>query len=379
MEKQQSAKMLQKRKFLLVLPLLVLPFVTLAFWSLGGGKNGNDASEDVVQSGLNTQLPEAKFNTEEKQDKFSIYEASENGDADENNSADDIFESLSFSNANEEELDINEDQITSKLAKIEEQINSPTLPESGYTRAETSAYESSSNITKDVERLEKLMLSFQTGEEEDKEMEQLNEVLDKILKIQYPDLEKEEVQDESIDRKNSVYALDTSDGNPDHLDEESRSTGNTIQATIHEEQDIVSGSVIKLRLLDSIHVNGVLIPKNRFVYGVATIDDERLKINIASLHYQNSILPIALSAYDLDGLEGLYIPGAITRDASKDGVNDAIQSLQVMSLDPSLSAQVAGAGVDAAKGLFRKKVKQVRVKVKAGYQLLLRDKNIKNN
>jgi len=379
MEKQQSAKMLQKRKFLLVLPLLVLPFVTLAFWSLGGGKNEHDASEDVVQRGLNTELPEAKFNSEEKLDKFSIYEASEKADVDANSSSDDIFESLSFSNANEEELDINEEQITSKLAKIEEQINSPTLPESGYTRAETSAYESSSNITKDVERLEKLMLAFQAGEEEDKEMQQLNEVLDKILKIQYPNLEKEDIPNESDDMQNSVYALDASSDDPKNLHDESIPKGNTIQATIHEDQDIVSGSVIKLRLLDSIQVNGVLIPRNRFVYGVATIDDERLKINIASLRYQNSILPIALSAYDLDGLEGLYIPGAITRDASKDGVNDAIQSLQVMSLDPSLSAQVAGAGVDAAKGLFRKKVKQVRVKVKAGYQLLLRDKNIKHN
>src|SRR5690606_26753976 len=151
----------------------------------------------------------------------------------------------------------------------------PTLPESGYTRAETSAYESSSNITKDVERLEKLMLAFQAGEEEDKEMEQLNEVIDKILKIQYPDLESKDLPNKSIDIQNSVYALDTSDDNPEHLDGESIPKGNAIQATIHEDQDIVSGSVIKLRLLDSIRVNGVLIPRNRFVYGVATIDDER--------------------------------------------------------------------------------------------------------
>src|SRR5690606_11062296 len=221
MEKQQSAKMLQKRKFLLVLPLLVLPFVTLAFWSLGGGKNEHDASEDVAQSGLNTELPEAKFNTEENQDKFSIYEASEKDETDANSSADDIFESLSFSNANEEELDINEEQITSKLAKIEEQINSPTLPESEYTRTETSANESSSNITKDIERLEKLMLSFQAGGEEDKEMEQLNEVLDKILKIQYPELETKDVQNESIDMQNSVYALGVSSDNPASVNEES--------------------------------------------------------------------------------------------------------------------------------------------------------------
>jgi hypothetical protein len=49
-----------------------------------------------------------------------------------------------------------------------------------------------------------------------------------------------------------------------------------------------------------------------------------------------------------------------------------------MTMDPSVSAQVAGAGITAAKGLFGRKVKQVRVKVKAGYQLLLRDNNLRN-
>src|SRR5690606_34921635 len=142
-----------------------------------------------------------------------------------------------FSNANDEELDINEERITSKLAKIEEQISSPTLHESEYKRAETSAYESSSDITKDVERLENLMLAFQAGEEEDKEMEQLNEVLDKILKIQYPDLETKDTQNESVDLRNNVYTLDASGDNPENLDEESIPKGNTIQATIHEDQD----------------------------------------------------------------------------------------------------------------------------------------------
>jgi len=33
-----SEKFLKKRKALLVLPLLALPFITLAFWALGGGK-----------------------------------------------------------------------------------------------------------------------------------------------------------------------------------------------------------------------------------------------------------------------------------------------------------------------------------------------------
>lgn len=366
MKKQQSVETLQKRKFLMVLPLLILPFVTLAFWSLGGGKNTMPTSISENQSGFNMDLPAAKFDKSEKQDKLSIYEASEKN----NDSGSDIFNSLAFPNTNEALLNSNEEKINEKLAEIDAQINSSILPSNAYAPVETNAYVNSSKMSEDVDRLEKLMLSFQVDGGEDKEMEQLNAVLDKIIKIQYPDFEKASVQEKGINTEGGVFAV-----HDPNVDDVESYRSNAIQATIHEDQDIVSGSVIKLRLLDSIQVNGALIPKNSFIYGVATIDDERLKIEIASLRYQNSIFPVSLSAYDLDGLAGLYIPGAIARDASKEGVNDAIQSIRMMSLDPSLSAQVADAGIHATKGLFRKKVKQVRVKVKAGYQLLLRDKN----
>jgi hypothetical protein len=38
-----------------------------------------------------------------------------------------------------------------------------------------------------------------------------------------------------------------------------------------------------------------------------------------------------------------------------------------------LGAQAASAGIDAAKGLIRKKAKLVKVTVKAGYRVLLKD------
>ena len=34
---QRSQAFLRKRKMMMVLPLLVLPFLTMAFWALGGG------------------------------------------------------------------------------------------------------------------------------------------------------------------------------------------------------------------------------------------------------------------------------------------------------------------------------------------------------
>jgi len=385
MKKQLSAETQRKRKFLLVLPLLIFPFMTMAFWALGGGKGQtNKGLHSNAQKGFNTELPDAKFNPNEKQDKFSIYEVS--AKEAEHTDHESAFQQIAFGSQSENEVDPNEQRIHEKLALINSEISKQaSAPENSYTPSyRKSSINHQSNMSPDVDRLEDLMQSLQNGNGDDKEMAQLNTVLEKILEIQNPGRIKDKQKERSLNSSKNVFAVHVAGNgglyslaksiNPEYAE----SNGNAIQATIHQNQEIVAGSVVKLRLLDSIYVKGTLIPKNEFLYGIASVDGERLKIDIETLRYKNSILPVSLSAFDLDGLEGLYIPGAITRDASKKGVDDAIQSLQIMTMDPSVSTQVAGAGIQAAKGLFSKKVKQVRVKVKAGYQLLLRDNNQRN-
>ena len=103
------------------------------------------------------------------------------------------------------------------------------------------------------------------------------------------------------------------------------------------------------------------------------MNNERLKIGFRSIRCGNSILPVALEAYDLDGLAGIYIPGSINRDAVKQSGDQAINSLGLATLDPSIGAQAASAGVQTAKTLLSHKMKLVNVTVKAGYQVLLKD------
>jgi conjugative transposon TraM protein len=385
MKNQQSLKTLKMRKFLMVLPLLVLPFVTMAFWAFDGGKGGKTlASAKEQPKGFNTDLPQAKFNPDEKQDKFSVYEIS--AKSSEGSASVSNMQQVAFSDPNGSSVDANEQKINEKLALINTQLSKPaTSYRSGSSSKSYSSLTKSGSMNTDVSRLENLMQSLESNGADDNEMAQLNTVLEKILEIQNPGRSKEKIKEKSVSSRGGINAVYVEDGKPTIFSLASKLNGryakvasNTIQATIHQDQDIVSRSVVKLRLLDTINVNGIQIPKNEFIYGIASINDERLKIEIASLRFRNSILPVSLSAFDLDGLEGLYIPGAISRDASKKGVDDAIQSLQIMTMDPSVSAQVAGAGIQAAKGLFGRKVKQVRVKVKAGYQLLLKDNSQKN-
>jgi uncharacterized protein YunC (DUF1805 family) len=82
---------------------------------------------------------------------------------------------------------------------------------------------------------------------------------------------------------------------------------------------------------------------------------------------------VDLSVFDMDGMSGIHIPGAITRDAAKQSGQQAIQSVGVTSFDQSIGAQAASAGIELGRNLLSKKVKLIKVTVKAGYQVLLRD------
>ena len=146
---------------------------------------------------------------------------------------------------------------------------------------------------------------------------------------------------------------------------------NALLATVHKNQTLVSGATIEIRLQQDAYVQGQLIPKGSSVFGICNLNGERLEVTINSIRYGNSIYPVSLIAYDMDGLPGIRIPGSINRDASKESSERAIQSLSLGSLDPSIGAQAAAAGIEAAKTLLSRKVKLIKVMVKAGYPLLL--------
>jgi conjugative transposon TraM protein len=140
---------------------------------------------------------------------------------------------------------------------------------------------------------------------------------------------------------------------------------------------LVSGATVKLQLLDDIFVGGIKISKNEFVYGLASLSNERLKIVINSLRFGQNILPVSLAVYDMDGMEGIYIPGSINRDVSKQSADDAISTIGLSPADQSVGAQATVAGIQAAKSLAGKKIKLIRVTVKPGYRVLLKDVNQK--
>lgn len=436
--KPHSQKFLQKRRFAMVLPVLVLPFLTTIFWTLGGGQGSPAQAMPGEKTGFNLILPDAHFNNEEL-NKLALYEKAERDslkfkeerDNDpyfnlatlEDQSTQEIQQepvkknngsSLKTSSGRQKKaIDPNEARVNQKLEQLYRELNKAEEPVV-ETKIEENANQENSDpqFTSDVKQLEGMMEMMKPGNEADPEMQKIDGMLEKILDIQHPDRVREKIREQSKlkngqvfpvehfqpednmslltsskvgqkiipdssallsrafsiqSRQNSFYGLE------DEIQNENE-TGNAIEAVIHDTQELVVGSTVKMRLLNDGYINGRLISKDQFVYGTAAINGERMTIAINSIRDDNSLFPVSLSAFDLDGVEGLYIPGAITRDAAKQSSDQAMQSLQFMTMDQSLSAQAASAGMQAAKGLFSKKVKLIKVTVKAGYKILLMDK-----
>ena len=436
--KTLSPQLLRKRKLLIVLPLLVLPFVTLLFWALGGGTASDiQAQNQNSKQGFNMELPDANLKDDKALDKLSYYEkaALDSAKLEELMKNDPYYlqragtersnifindsippsikyqakPSYASTNLNtspySSQQDPNEAKVYSKLNQLNSVINQASPPSvskyNPYANPRRTA--SSSMNSSDIGRLEQMMrANNQADGNEDPEMMQLNGMMEKILDIQHPERVKERIRQTSEEHKGQVFAVNvnaskdlnsllitnrtgTQSGFATNrfysLDEDINAdtvVANAIKAMVHQTQTLVDGSIVKLRLLDDVFINGNLIPKDNFVFGVASLNGERLIIRINSIRHSNSLYPVDLSVVDMDGLDGIYIPGAITRDVAKQSADRAVQGIGFTTLDPSLKVQAASAGIEAAKTLFSKKAKLIKVMVKAGYQVLLRDEKQKS-
>ena len=151
---------------------------------------------------------------------------------------------------------------------------------------------------------------------------------------------------------------------------------NTISACVHTRQTVTDGQTVRFRLLEPMSVSGREIPRNALVVGTAKLQGERLSIIISSLGYRGSIIPVELSVYDTDGQAGIFIPGSMERSAAKEIVANMGTSVgSSVNISTDAGAQLAA---DLGKGLiqgtsqyFAKKMRTVKVHLKAGYKVLL--------
>ncbi len=374
----------KKAGFVGFVSIMVLVFAGVMWWIFSPAKQA--MTDEKKNGGLNTQLPGANVKKDSAKDKLSFYAIA-----------------LSDSAKRAEEIRMDPNRRDTANRQVTRAADNTVMIQSRSIRTVTSF--TGTDQMERVRSLQKQLAASTTNDEalEDKpflinqhtrkiaqalpdpEMEAINATLDKIMAIQNP--KSNTVSNTVVDQPGySVSAGEETDATYFGKNNSGKSRQNflgdavrphkpftSLTANISGEQVLTSGATVKLELGSPVSVNGINVPANTAIYGIASIEGERLRIAIPSILYQNNYLPVSLAVYDLDGLDGIYIPGSVTRDVVKESAEGAIQSTGAAAFGLSLKTQVAAAGIGAAKSLLSKKVKQVRVTLTAGYKVFLRD------
>lgn len=151
---------------------------------------------------------------------------------------------------------------------------------------------------------------------------------------------------------------------------------NTIRACIHQDQTIMDGQTVKLRLLEPLQAGNLVIPQNTLVSGTGKVQGERLDIMVSSIEYRGNLLPVELAVYDSDRQKGLSVPSSLEQEAAKEALANIGGGLGTsISFAQSAGQQIA---MDLTRGVMQggsqylaKMFRTVKVHLKAGYELML--------
>lgn len=105
-----------------------------------------------------------------------------------------------------------------------------------------------------------------------------------------------------------------------------------IKAVIDENTKGFLGSRIRIRLLEDVYVGNAKITKGTPLYAlISGFSLQRVNLHIVSVMHQNEILPINLNIYDIDGMEGLYVPSSAFREMTRTMGQNIVQGQNLSS------------------------------------------------
>lgn len=158
--------------------------------------------------------------------------------------------------------------------------------------------------------------------------------------------------------------------------EETESTKNTISAYVDKTVTITNGQEVQVRILEPILAGKILVPENTLVSGSARISGERMNISITHIQYAGNIIPVKMEVFDMDGNPGISVPGSEELNAVKEVAANMGTSMgsSITITDDAGSQLLADLGRSVVQGASQyagKKMRAVRVTLKAGHRVLL--------
>lgn len=390
---------------LLFLPLVMIPFIVLIFYILGGGSApAEQINEDQPTSGhdgINYRLPEAD-RTIGIVDKMEAAQSQSDRIAtrDYHIETDEGLPLITFGQDSTTLPDQTQNQ------KIET-VNSPDTRDQDHLMAHIKRQEA--QVKLDMEQAAKDTATFTKGEMTKQvgqqatlyNEKQQQEPKSRSKETDYHSSGIEEVealynrslalarQNDSLsfrlkeanlrEEKRAAeqarsYSLDKIGGSLSAKDKSTATIPGAIRAEIYETATVLTGNRVKIRLLEDTRLNGREIRRNTFVYGICRTDNERLQIEVQQVQTDGQFLPVKITVCDLDGLPGLYVPDNALRKITKEVGGSANTSSMVgFTGNPLTYAGVQAA--DRAARTVLQVVKQKKVTIKKNTLVYLINKN----
>lgn len=239
----------------------------------------------------------------------------------------------------------------------------------------------------DEEELNEILEEARKNAEIRKELEKTNIYRKKMYQriVDY-DKKKKEAEDpqkpkpgsamDSLVKSQPIYVAEN--GKRTRKQQSSMPSSNTLfKACIHGDQTVVTGSTVRMRMLEDATVCGMKIPANTLFYGVATLGASRLEVVVNTLKVGNTISPVSFIIYDNDAMEGLNLPNNMKAQAAKRMHQGMVQNIDMpLASIGTMTSEITSAvnaTTQIAKQILNMKLAQVKVHLKSNYQMYIQE------
>lgn len=397
--KQLTPRQIQQRKKMLVYPLLFVVFGVCMYIIFAPAYK--DTLEDETVNGYNVEIPSPRLDEiTEDENKISTYEAEIQKRRNEEKVK--TLEDYAFELTSREE----ESKSLSLLPEKENQATGVVTSVTTYkdlTKEMQSFYQpinkedrEKENLQRQIEQLQQQLQGIQAQPNQQELMEESYKLAAKYLNVQaaetaVPTSPVTLVNEENKRDVNPVCGV--SDGVVSRLGAANsnsrfyslsnveKSTRTLIKACVYSDLVLFFGEntgvqKVSLRLLEAMQVGSIIIPRNTLLTGIARLRDKRLTVTVDNLIYDNKIISISLKVFDMDGLEGINVPGSQELNSTKETASALTGNLGTsINLNGSAGQQLAS---DLARGVIQnaasylgKKIKTVKITLTGNYMVYL--------
>ncbi len=162
------------------------------------------------------------------------------------------------------------------------------------------------------------------------------------------------------------------------INRESKSDDIHIKAMLDETIKVVDGSRIRIKLMDDIMIEQMIIKKGTYIYAtISGFGNQRVRAKVEAIMVNGQRVKVALNLYDNDGLEGFYVPASAFRDLTKDaGAGAMNQNINMNTTSgeqtlESFAMQTLGSIYTSTTSAVSKNIKKNKAKLKYNTEVYL--------